>query len=167
MRTWVIGDSIVKRAGEVSTHLNGGGETLWLGLSGAKCTGLRHRISKRMYRNRFPTTIILHVGTNDIFHDTRKAIVKRVEQNLKDVRAILPFTRIIWSDVIVRLAYAEEKKKGAGKDTARAMNKRAHKVCREMITDAKVIVHSEILSRGEMASYLHVMLINLFGSGYI
>ena len=146
MRTWIIGDSIVKRAGGSNAHLNGGGQTIWSGFSGAKCTGLVHRISKMMYRSRYPTTIILHVGTNDIFYDKRGDLVKRVEENLVGLRQLLPQTRIIWSDIIVRLAYSQEKKKGAGKDTARAMNKRAHKVCRKKIGNAHVIVHSDILS---------------------
>ncbi len=146
MRTWVVGDSIVKRAGELNGNLNGGGATQFHGLSGAKCAGLRNRLGRLLYKHRFPTTIILHVGTNDIFYDKRGDIVKRVEQNIRDVRTLLPSTRIIWSDVIVRLAYAQEKNKGAGKDTVRAMNKRAHKVCREMIQNAKIIVHSDVLS---------------------
>ena len=39
-RTWVIGDSIVKCAGESNVHLNGGGQTQWRGFPGVQSDGL-------------------------------------------------------------------------------------------------------------------------------
>ncbi len=143
----MIGDSIVARAGSDNNQLHGGGQTIWKGLSGAKCVAVVNRLSRYLYRTPAPTTLIIHLGTNDIFKATTREIRDRVETNLKAVRALLPFCRIIWSDIIVRLAYAEEKVKGAGKRCVRSINKKAHKVCRrELLGNANVITYSDILS---------------------
>ena len=46
MRTWVIGDSIVARAGKNNIQLRGGGVVIWQGVGGAKCAGLVNRLTR-------------------------------------------------------------------------------------------------------------------------
>jgi hypothetical protein len=79
-----------------------------------------------------PTTIIFHLGTNDIFRSTLGEIRARIESNLKSVRILLPQTRIIWSDILPRQAYKGETKTGAGKRCTKDLNKKAHEVCDEL-----------------------------------
>ncbi len=149
MRTWVVGDSIVARAGEHNPPLLGAGEVIWCGLSGAKCINVVHRLTELLRRKPFPTTVILHLGTNDIFRDPTWKIRKRVYENLKGVRNLLPNTRLIWSDILLRLEYSEQIHDGAGKRNMRNINKKAHKVCREKLGgNNKIIVHSGLFQSG-------------------
>ena len=146
-RTWVVGDSIVCRAAKLGRHLPGGGTMLWKGLSGAKCVAVENRILRflRVEHHPVPTTLIMHLGTNDIFHASTTDIRERVKKNLDGIRRLLPNTRLIWSDILVRLEYSEQKRKGAGKRNMRSINKRAHKVMREELEGCnKVVVHSHI-----------------------
>ena len=128
MRTWAVGDSIVNRAaGQSNPQLNGDGVVLWKGLPGAKCAGVVNRLIRLLQKNPFPTTIILHLGTNNIFKGSQKEILKRLRENLLGIRKLLPNIRLIWSDVLVRVGYSEEQNAGAGKKVMRHINKAAHK----------------------------------------
>ena len=149
MRTWVIGDSIINRAGKDQVQIHGGGKVLWNGLSGAHCVDLVGRVTRLMNNRRraAPTTLIIHVGTNDIFTHPTWEIRRRVEENLTGLRALLPNTRLIWSDILLRLGYPEEEIDGAGKRNMRNINKWAHKICREKLGEnAYVIVHSGVFA---------------------
>ena len=143
MRTWVLGDSIVNRAGQNNTQLHGGGDVDWFGQPGGKCIGLVNRVLFLMRKRPFPTTLIIHVGTNDILSSPTWDIRQRVFDNLTGLREILPNTRIIWSDIILRLGYAEEVNRGAGKKCMRNINKYAHMIIKkEMGGNAHIVVHS-------------------------
>ncbi len=147
MITWVFGDSIVANAGKDGDQLRGGGRTVWFGLSGARCAGLTGRLSRRMYRNRAPTTIIIHLGTNDILKSSTEEICERVLENLKAVRSLLPGARIIWSDIMQRLSYADEDTEGGGLSSTRNVNKVAHKICRKNIkSNVHAITYSDLFN---------------------
>jgi len=149
MRTWIVGDSMVSRAGSSNLQLRGAGSVTWVGQGGARCNGVANRISRCLRSNPYPTTVIIHLGTNDIFHDKTWNIKKKVKENLSAVRNLLPNARLIWSDILVRLMYADEINDGAGKRNMRTINKRAHKIMREQLPgDNKVIVHSGIFQAG-------------------
>ncbi len=151
MTTWVMGDSIVANAGKNGDQLTGGGHTIWSGLSGARCAGLNGRLLRLMNKSHAPTTLILHLGTNDILKSSTWEISKRVKENIKGIRQLLSHTRIIWSDIMIRLAYADEIKKGAGLAATRNVNKTAHKICREEIkTNVHVITHSSVFNRSNL-----------------
>ena len=130
----MLGDSIVARAGSEQQQIQGGGRTYWSGVSGARCAGLMNRISRLLQRRAFPTTLILHVGSNDILKSSNREIRSRVLENIRGLRALLPNTRIIWSDILVRLAYCDERVPGAGRRAMRNINKYAHVVCRSLVS---------------------------------
>ena len=67
--------------------------------------GTPEKINHFLRNNSFPTTVVLHVGTCDIFKDITTNIRGRVEENLKIIRNLLPDTRIIWADIIPRQFY--------------------------------------------------------------
>ncbi|XP_072051004.1 uncharacterized protein [Amphiura filiformis] len=120
-RTWVVGDSIIKRAGTKQTQLHGGGYVKWEGQPGDKLIGSRHgdvvnRVARLMYKNPFPTTVILHIGTNDILKRPTWEIRNKVLECLEGLRALLPSARLIWSDILIRLGYPDEMKEGAGRN---------------------------------------------------
>ena len=148
-RTWIVGDSIIARAGKHNTQLHGGGTTMWDGIGGAKCRGVINRLTRLLHRQPFPTSLIMHLGTNDIFYATKFEIKDNVESNLEGIRRLLPNTRLIWSDILVRLQYSQEKRNGAGKRNSKSVNKKAHKVMKESLGgDNKVVVHSHIFQSG-------------------
>ncbi len=147
MLTWVVGDSIVANAGKNDDQLRGGGRTVWLGLSGARSAGLTGRLSRKLYRIRAPTTIIVHLGTNDILKISTKEICEKVLNNLTGIRNLLPHTRIIWSDIMIKLAYSDEDTPGGGLSSTRNVNKVAHRICRKQVkTNVHVITHSDMFN---------------------
>ena len=115
-RTWVVGDSIVRRAGETGHQLTSGGETKWLGIGGARSAGLASRMKHYLQRNPAPTTVIVHLGCNDIFSRPLKEVMECIRQNFSELGKLLPQARIIWSSILPRLIYYGEHRKGPGKD---------------------------------------------------
>ena len=65
-------------------------------------------IYKDMHQNPYPTHIIVHVGTNNIFKESISQIRKELLKALNNIRQLLPLSTIIWSDILPRLAYNEE-----------------------------------------------------------
>ena len=113
-----MGDSITYWMGNYTRpnpQLVGGGVVTWYGVRGAKIQGLFHRIQKYIGRNRFPTTIVIALGTNNIFKDPLTKIIDMLKTELKSIRELLPHTRLIWSDVLPRRKYDGEHRKNAGK----------------------------------------------------
>ena len=110
-RTWIVGDSFVARAGKNEPQLAGGGSVFWKGVGGLRIAGLDNRMRSYLYRWRvpYPSTIVLHVGCNDLFRSNLGDIRSRIKENLLAIRNTLPQTTIIWSDVLPRHAYFEER----------------------------------------------------------
>ncbi len=123
-----MGDSIIRWTGKNQPHLEGGGTVTWKGFSGAKLQGLCHRIMGHIGQNRFPTTIVIALGTNNIFRDPLGKIIHTLKSELKAVRRLLPHTRLIWSDVLPRREYVGERKKNAGKRCTVDINKNGREV---------------------------------------
>jgi lysophospholipase L1-like esterase len=160
-RTWVVGDSIVywaglkqadkfdyRRRSKPEQHtLQGGGEVSWFGIRGAHVAGLAKRLGGllKLHKSAFPTTIIFHIGTNDVFNCSTIDMKALISDNLWGVRGLLPDTRVIWSNILPRLYYYMEQRRGGGKRIARYFNAQARKVICEM-GNAHTVRHSEVLS---------------------
>ena len=131
MRTMVLGDSMVRRVSARKVQLAGGGNTVYCGEGGAGIGRLRDMVLRHLSRRRNPTTLIIHLGTNDIFFNSLSAIRYRIEENVRCVRKLLPQTRLIWSDILPRAFYLKESQqsKGAGKRCTINLNEYAHKLC--------------------------------------
>ena len=154
MRTWVIGDSIVNWAGVEKVQIEGGGEVFWNGLRGGRVAGVTNRLKRYLDHRPFPTTIILHLGTNDIFTDKSILVRQRVVENLTGIRELLPNTRLIWSDIIPRLYYYGEITPGAGKRTSRNINAEAHRVLSQL-GNTGVISHATVLHPAKFRLFRH------------
>ena len=100
----------------------GGGETKWLGIGGARTAGLASRMKHYLQRNLAPTTVIVHLGCNDIFSRPLKEVMECIRQNLSELGKLLPKARIIWSSILPCLFYYGEHRKGAGKDFQRKLD---------------------------------------------
>ncbi len=146
-RTLVFGDSLIKHAGETNSQLHGGGMVTWKGLSGGRLAGVGNRLGRYLYRNPAPTTVIVHLGSNDILaKDANLGLTRsRIIEALTAIKNLLPNARVIWSDILLRCQYRNEYKPGAGKRSTRDLNKFARKVCNG-IDGARVIKHSHIIN---------------------
>ena len=142
MRTMVLGDSMVRRVAARKVQLVGGGHTVYCGEGGSQIGKLREMTLRHLSRRRNPTTLIIHLGTNDLFVNSLNAIRYRIEENIRCVRKLLPQTRLIWSDILPRPFYLREspQSKGAGKRCTINLNEYAHKLCTK-IPNMRYITH--------------------------
>ena len=101
-RTWIVGDSFVRRAGKGSPQLQGCGRVTWLGLGGDRVVALLDRLRGLLRIGPSSHTIMLHVGSNDIFAASKKVLCEVVELLLKSLRQVLPGCRLIWSHILPR-----------------------------------------------------------------
>ena len=142
MRTWIIGDSMVRRAGVGQTQLKGGGRVMWSGIGGAKIAGVCNRLIRFRKNKACPTTLILHLGTNDIFASKIHEIRQQVSLTLTEISNLFPMTRIIWSMILPRRYFDREQVKGAGAAAIRNINKHATRAARSM--GIRVIFHARV-----------------------
>ncbi len=127
------------------------------GVSGARLAGLGNRLRRYLAKGEAPTTILLHLGTNDIFKENLGQIRHRVKECLEAIRNILPNTRLIWSDILLRAKYHGEVKGGAGKRCTWDLNMYARKILREM-QNAHVIKHSHLINPSQEGVYWQDMI---------
>ena len=151
-RLWIVGDSIVRHAGDGNHQLRGAGVTVWKGLSGARWAGVTNRLSRYLRTLDSPHVLILHLGTNDIFRTNLGNIRARILANINAIRQLLPDTQIIWSDILQRLAYRGEAARGAGNRSTRNLNSYARRVLGQM-DNTHIIKYSDIISSGQPAMY--------------
>ena len=143
VRTWIVGDSIINWAGQRQPQLGGAGMVFWSGIGGARIAGVANRLKRCLNKRPFPTTLILHLGTNDIFASHIHEIRQRVEATLSDVRNLLPSTRILWSKILPRCYFHNGHRRGAGPRAARNINKYATRIARNM-PNTHVISHAQL-----------------------
>ena len=124
-----------------NSQLQGGGEVTWIGKRGAHLSGLASKLKRLLRRKPYPTTIIVHIGTNDILSSTTCRMRFAIPENLMGIRQLLPNTRIIWSDIMPRLFYYGQNRSGAGRRVANFFNSQAHK-CIYSMDNAHFITHS-------------------------
>ena len=62
-------------------------------------------VQRKLRRHAYPTTIIIHVGCNNVFASNTYNLRREVFALLESLRQLLPLTRLIWSDVLPRLFY--------------------------------------------------------------
>lgn len=140
-RCWVIGDSIVRWAGEGNPQLQGTSETVWLGLGGARLLGFQNRLNRRLAGRSAPHVLIIHLGTNDVFQLSQYALCRAVEATLQFSRQRLPQCRVIWSCILPRLFWYGEVRQGVGERVRRVANRRAIRLCESLPGDNRVISH--------------------------
>ena len=109
-------------------------------------------LNHRLKQEPVPQTVVIHLGTNDLFSTPVKDLRRLIEEGLRTIRHMLPNTRIVWSDVLPWLFYYGEVKKGVGKRNWAAINKFAHKICGQL-GNAASVVHSHNISQSNHTLY--------------
>ncbi len=142
-----MGDSIIYHTAKYNNHpqLQGGGIVTWRGIRGAKIEGLTNHVSWNIRGKPCPTTIVIALGTNNIFRTPLGQIRGILKERVKSLRELLPHTRLVWSDVLPRKSYDGETSRGAGKRCTIDINDNAHEIFRatknaHVITNAPLIL---------------------------
>ncbi|XP_022107107.1 uncharacterized protein LOC110988147 [Acanthaster planci] len=109
-------------------------------MRGAKLIELVPMLNRLLKSRPAPKTLVIHLGTNDLFSTPVRELRRKIKMYLCTVRETFPTTRIVWSDILYRLFYHGEAKHGVGKTNVRALNKFAHMVCHQSCY-ASTIIH--------------------------
>ena len=81
----------------------------WLGLGGGRIGDFMDRMQRYLSGGSAPHTLVVHIGSNDIFMMTKKELCEAVDELLKGLRQLLPSCRLVWSNILPRLFwYGEE-----------------------------------------------------------
>lgn len=148
----MVGDSIISWAGQGNPQLDGDGMTYWKGRRGAHMAETTRRVRQYLARHAFPTTLIIHVGTNDLFTLPVQALRRVLLETLISIRNLLPHTRILWSDILHRMFYHGQLTPRGGKRSVISLNKYAARVCRD-IGNAGTIRHYRVINPSNQAAY--------------
>ena len=103
------------------------------------------QITDAIYRRSYPTTVVIHIGSNDILQLTTLELRNQIPALLDSIRNLLPYSRIIWSDILPRREYYQEVKPWAGRKATNFANSQAHKAIYKLY-NACFIKHSGVLS---------------------
>ncbi len=143
----MVGDSIVKRIQKHNDRIEGAGRVIWGGLSGARIPNFAGRAANLARKHGRPTTIIVAVGTNDVFRAPVGTTRHRLIGEVKSIHNLFPQARIIWSDILLREAYKNEKDPGAGKRVTKDLNKNAKEQL-QPVPNAHIIKNEHIFYSG-------------------
>ena len=72
----------------------------------AHVEGLVKYIKHKLCRRPYPTTIIFHIGTNNVFQHLHLRCIALLRILLWGVRGLLPHACIVWSDILLGLYYS-------------------------------------------------------------
>lgn len=112
-RIWLLGDSLVRRAGDraFATRRNYLGasqqndQVKWLGRGGMKLHDVPRALQEHLRTKPAPTMLIIHAGTNDLGLYDAKQCRQAVDDVLNASRELLPECHITFSSILPRLFY--------------------------------------------------------------
>lgn len=108
---WIIGSSIVRNAfvharqSSVGINLGlarVGLQLLWQGYGGMTTCDVMVKIRNLIRVENSPGYLVLHIGGNDLGHVKVGFLRNRIKNIMRKIRALLPNTRIIWSEILPR-----------------------------------------------------------------
>ena len=145
-RVWIIGDSIVRWAGDSNNQFTGA-QVSWLGVGGAKIGGIPPRINRLLLGRTCPHTIVIHIGTNDVLNVAKRDLFTAVADTLKFLRQRLPHALIVWSAILPRLFWFGERTPKRGCRVRCAVNRHAASICSDLPVNNRVIYHPAFASK--------------------
>ena len=128
-QTLIIGDDTVSKLAGRDIQLGGGGKVMWCGEKGLKIEGLLDLLNRCLKNQPSPTTIMLHVGTNDLFNVPLNCIRIKLEETFTDIRTLHPNSQIVWSNIIKRPYEVEGVSWNTSKNVVRNINRFAQILC--------------------------------------
>ena len=102
-----MGHSLIRRLGEFvrRRRINVPFRAVWEGIGGAGVQRTRQSFLQLLARMPEPQYLVLHTGSNDLAHMPVGALRHKLAELLLLMKAALPRTVIIWSDMLPRLNY--------------------------------------------------------------
>lgn len=111
-RIWIVGSSIIYWAARCALIREGGpglnlepADLVWKGTRGMRWAELQPRIDGLLETCIRPTTLIVHLGGNDLVDCSCLCFVRMVQDTLLTLRAALPDVMLVWSDILTRQFY--------------------------------------------------------------
>lgn len=111
-KVWILGDSLVRRAGEYATSrgkrdlgTERDTQVRWFGRGGLELHNIPRSLQDLLRHHATPNLIILHVGSNNIGKHPVKLCRQAVEEVLLSTRQLLPESHVCYSEIIPRLFY--------------------------------------------------------------
>ena len=125
----------------------GCGQVSWLGLGGGRIVNFMDRTRRYLSGRSTPHTLVVHIGSKDIFAMTKRELCEAVDKLLRGLRQLLPRCRLVWSNILPRLFWYGEEHAKAGEKVRKEVNRQAYKTCKSMQGDNRVIFHKDITGR--------------------
>ena len=119
---WIIGSSIVRNAfvharkSSVGINLGlsrVGLQLLWQGYGGMTTCDVMSKVRNLKRVENLPGYIVLHVGGNGLGYVKVGFLRNRIKNIIRKFRALLPNTRIIWSEILPRNQWRHSKNHAA------------------------------------------------------
>ena len=148
---WIIGDSHVKRTTDLVRRTMGYNLGLqnciiwWNGSGGAKFQDVEDLIHDLRRNHNAPHVILVHLGTNDLSDGHHLHIYAQVGAALGKIKALLPFTSVILSEILDRPFFHGSDNQRLCRYQLRESNRALR---RQAVREgARVIRHPDILGR--------------------
>lgn len=121
---WIIGSSIIYWAQRRAFH-RPGGENLglhyrgvsirWTGKRSMKWYEFTGTVEKALQKLPPPSFLLVQLGSNDIGTGVKtKSLIEDMERDILRIRLLLPNTKIIWSDILMRRYWSVADNPGDG-----------------------------------------------------
>lgn len=92
-------------------------------------------------------TLVVHVGSNDVFDMPKKELCDEVKTLLKTLRGMLPGCQLVWSHILLRLFWYGEEKGKAGDKVRNEGNRKAYSMCKNLDGDNRITFHPALIGR--------------------
>ncbi|XP_062605446.1 uncharacterized protein LOC134267241, partial [Saccostrea cucullata] len=123
---WIIGSSLISWAFLAAIELGFTSDLnfdkhkiLWQGRRGMRWNGVFKLLKHLLTFIDPPKFLVLHCGANDLGRMKTIELIVAIKRDLKKIQMILPHTKIIWSQMITRIAWKCEGRPDIEKSRAR------------------------------------------------
>ena len=115
---WVVGSSIIQRAGEHSKIrptgtflglLTPGCQFVWVEIPGMRWENVVHLIHSLFNYRGFPFAVIIHCGGNDIGLVSCAELLFHIKLTIAILSSLLPGTSLVWSSILPRIKWRYSK----------------------------------------------------------
>ena len=122
---WFLGHSLIRRLGEfvrgkkIATPFR----PVWEGIGGAGVERTKRSFLSMLARWPEPAMVILHTGSNDLGTMPTGQLRRRLVELMALVKAALPRSTVVWSDMLPRRQYRGARNDKAVKDASVSVNR--------------------------------------------
>ncbi|XP_050814703.1 uncharacterized protein LOC127053658 [Gopherus flavomarginatus] len=115
----------------------------WLGTKDMLWDELLSLIQSVVQRGVLPDVIIIHLGENDLAHQSRLGLIKTMKNDLTTLCSMFPKTKIVWSTLLPRTWPVLDKPPGVVEKSRKIIIKELSKFC--SMFGISVLRHDQIM----------------------